>query len=204
MRSLPRQDKHNQTTGFLSRRSLLSQLGTLSLGWSLLPTGGLDDSIFVHVKTRLDEIEGQSRPRGFPLSSSRRHLLDWLCDQIIPPDAEHPGATMVGVPDFIAALAAQSASYHHLISKGFDAVNEGPTSSLGGTFERLNLEEKIRWLGVISHSKHKRGDSLLDRQVEFFAFLRQMTVGLYFTSKEGMLYLGYVGNTYLHEFPGCV
>ena len=39
--------------------------------------------------------------------------------------------------------------------------------------------------------------------MEFFAFLREMTADGFFTSKIGIKYLGYKGNTFLTEFPGC-
>jgi hypothetical protein len=38
---------------------------------------------------------------------------------------------------------------------------------------------------------------------EFFATLRKFTVDGFFTSEIGIKYLGYIGNTYLREFPGC-
>ena len=43
----------------------------------------------------------------------------------------------------------------------------------------------------------------LNQGVEFFALLRKLTVDGFFTSKIGIRYLQYVGNTYLEEFPGC-
>jgi hypothetical protein len=39
--------------------------------------------------------------------------------------------------------------------------------------------------------------------VEFFSFLRNFTADGFFTSKIGIKYLGYKGNTYLTDFPGC-
>jgi len=43
----------------------------------------------------------------------------------------------------------------------------------------------------------------LSQAVEFFSFLRNFTADGFFTSKIGIKYLGYKGNTYLVEFPGC-
>jgi gluconate 2-dehydrogenase gamma chain len=39
--------------------------------------------------------------------------------------------------------------------------------------------------------------------VEFFSFLRNFTADGFFTSKIGIKYLGYKGNTFLPEWPGC-
>lgn len=39
---------------------------------------------------------------------------------------------------------------------------------------------------------------------QFFVALKQMTVNGYYTSEVGIHQdLGYIGNTYLPEFPGC-
>ena len=40
-------------------------------------------------------------------------------------------------------------------------------------------------------------------RVDFFSLLRNMTADGFFTSKIGIKYLGYKGNTFLTEFPGC-
>jgi gluconate 2-dehydrogenase gamma chain len=39
--------------------------------------------------------------------------------------------------------------------------------------------------------------------VAFFAFLRNLTCDGFYTSKIGIADLQYIGNTVLHEFPGC-
>jgi hypothetical protein len=39
--------------------------------------------------------------------------------------------------------------------------------------------------------------------VEFFSLLRNLTADGFFTSKIGIKYLGYKGNTFVPEFPGC-
>jgi hypothetical protein len=39
--------------------------------------------------------------------------------------------------------------------------------------------------------------------VAFFAFLRNLTTDGFYTSKIGIADLQYMGNTALHEFPGC-
>ena len=46
-------------------------------------------------------------------------------------------------------------------------------------------------------------DPGLGQGIEFFAFLRKLTADGFFTSEIGIEYLGYIGNTYVKEFPGC-
>ena len=51
---------------------------------------------------------------------------------------------------------------------------------------------------VAASSRNKRA-----KAVEYFSLLRNMTADGFFTSKIGIKYLGYKGNTYLTSFPGC-
>ena len=58
-------------------------------------------------------------------------------------------------------------------------------------------------LDLIAYRKNAEKDPGLSQGVEFFAFLRNLTADGFFTSKIGIKYLGYIGNTYLLSFPGC-
>jgi hypothetical protein len=74
-------------------------------------------------------------------------------------------------------------------------------------FGRVYLEcaraEQTAILDLIAYRKNAKADPALSQGVEFFAFLRNLTVDGYFTSKIGIKDLGYIGNTYLKEFTGC-
>jgi gluconate 2-dehydrogenase gamma chain len=58
-------------------------------------------------------------------------------------------------------------------------------------------------LDRIAYRKNIEQDATLRQPVEFFALLRNLTADGFFTSKIGIEYLGYIGNGYLSEFPGC-
>ena len=55
---------------------------------------------------------------------------------------------------------------------------------------------------LIAYRKNAKADSSLSQGIDFFSFLRNMTCDGFFTSKIGIKYLGYKGNTFLTEFPG--
>jgi len=44
---------------------------------------------------------------------------------------------------------------------------------------------------------------MISQGVEFFAFLRRLTSDAFYSSEIGIKDLQYMGNTFLHEFPGC-
>ena len=58
-------------------------------------------------------------------------------------------------------------------------------------------------LDLIAYRKNAVTDPSVSQGVEFFAVLRNLTADGFFTSEIGIKYLGYIGNTFLKEFPGC-
>jgi len=70
-------------------------------------------------------------------------------------------------------------------------------------FLDCTTQQQREILDLIAYRKNAVTDESLSQGVEFFAFLRSFTSDGFFTSKIGIEYLGYVGNTFLLEFPGC-
>ena len=64
-------------------------------------------------------------------------------------------------------------------------------------------EQRKEVLDLIAYRKNAKKDASLSQGVAFFAFLRKMTCDGFYTSKIGIADLQYIGNTSLHEFPGC-
>jgi len=63
--------------------------------------------------------------------------------------------------------------------------------------------EQKEILDLIAYRANAEKDSSLASGVSFFSFLRDLTVDGYFTSATGIDYLGYLGNAFLSDFPGC-
>jgi hypothetical protein len=55
----------------------------------------------------------------------------------------------------------------------------------------------------VAYRKNAEQDASLEKPVYGFSFLRSFVADGFFTSKIGIKYLGYKGNTYLTAFPGC-
>ena len=64
-------------------------------------------------------------------------------------------------------------------------------------------EQQKQILDLIAYRKNALSDSSLSQGVEFFSFLRNLTVDGFFTSEIGIKDLQYIGNKYLKDFPGC-
>ena len=77
------------------------------------------------------------------------------------------------------------------------------TDRYGKAYLDCAPQQQTEILDLIAYRKNAAQDESLDQGVEFFSFLRNMTADGFFTSKIGIKYLGYKGNKYLLEFPGC-
>ena len=73
----------------------------------------------------------------------------------------------------------------------------------GKLFLDCSPEEQKQILDKIAYRKSALEDPSLNQGIKFFSFLRNLTADGFFTSEIGIKYLGYIGNTYLQEFPGC-
>jgi len=69
--------------------------------------------------------------------------------------------------------------------------------------------EGAQWAGMRIHRIASEmltelgASSKLNAEWEFFSLLRKFTADGFFTSEIGINYLGYIGNKYLMDFPGC-
>ena len=73
----------------------------------------------------------------------------------------------------------------------------------GANYVESTIQQRNTMLDAIAYRKNAVADSRLSQGVAFFSLLRNLTADGFFTSKIGLQYLGYVGNTSLAEFPGC-
>ena len=73
----------------------------------------------------------------------------------------------------------------------------------GVSYIGCSVEQRKQILDAIAYRKNAAAEPRLSQGVAFFSLLRNLTADGFFTSKIGIQYLGYVGNTSLAEFPGC-
>ncbi|MGH8129421.1 MAG: gluconate 2-dehydrogenase subunit 3 family protein [Steroidobacteraceae bacterium] len=138
------------------------------------------------------------------LTEEQRRTATALCDLIIPADAESPSASAVRVVDFI----------DEWISAPYPAQQEDRQTILNG-FEWLDAESMRRFrrgFGDIEESQRAticdeicdlaKADSQLAPAAAFFARFRDLAVGGFYTTPEGMRDLKYVGNVALVRFDG--
>ena len=187
----------------ISRRDLLKSLG-VTVGGLALSGGPLDAATDVHRLVAAEKAASPSRsyvPKSF--SEHQYETLRALCQVIIPADQECGGAIEAGAPEFLDLIASENKDYQLQLGGGILWLNSTCIERYGGAYLECSPHQQEEILDLIAFRKNAEKDSRLSPGVEFFSVLRKGTADGFFTSEIGIKYLGYIGNTYLKEFPGC-
>jgi gluconate 2-dehydrogenase gamma chain len=144
---------------------------------------------------------GGYTPKFFPPQQYK--TLQALCQAIIPPDDKSGGAIEAGAPEFIDLLTSENLDYQLKLGGGLMWLDAACNDRYEKIFLDSTPKQQKEILDLIAYRKNAEKDPSLSQGVEFFSFLRGMTVDGFFTSEIGIKYLGYIGNKYVKEFPGC-
>ena len=188
----------------ISRRDILRTLAVTAAGGTVLQVIPAEAAAYVHQVVRKEKAAapaGKYTPKYFP--APQYAALIALCDAIIPKDEKSGGAVEAGAPEFIDLLTSENEKYQLRLGGGLFWLDGFCSDRYGKVFLDCAPEQKKEVLDLIAFRKNAKQDSALSQGVAFFAFLRRLTCDGYYTSKIGVADLGYIGNTSLHEFPGC-
>ena len=188
----------------VSRRDILRTLAVGAAGGAVLQVIPAKAAAYIHQVVRKEKSAspaGNYIPKYFP--APQYALLVALCDGIIPKDEKSGGAIEAGAPEFIDLLTSENPDYQLKLGGGLFWLDNFCTDRFGKIFLDCAPEQRKEVLDLIAFRKNAKQDPSLSQGVSFFAFLRNLTCDGYYTSKIGIADLGYIGNTSLHEFPGC-
>jgi len=187
----------------VSRRSVLKTLSAGVAAGSVLRVIPLEAAEFVHRMIAAERAEPNAgyAPKFFPPEQYK--TLQALCEAIFPADAACGGALEAGAPEFIDLLTSENAQYQLKLGGGLMWLDAACVDRFGKKYLDCNAQQQQEMLDRIAYRRNAAADKSLSQGVEFFAFLRDLTADGFFTSKIGVEYLGYIGNTYLTDFPGC-
>jgi hypothetical protein len=186
----------------ISRRDILKTLTMTAVGGSVLRVIPLQAAEYAHRMVNAEKAASQSYTPKF-FSAHAYKTLQSLCNSIIPPDAEAKGALEAGAPEFIDLLTSENPDYQLALGGGLMWLDNTCIDRYGKSYLDSAPEQQKEILELIAYRKNAKQDPSLQPGIEFFGLLRQFTADGFFTSEIGINYLGYVGNTYVQEFPGC-
>ncbi len=188
----------------ISRRSILKSLTMGAAATSVLRVIPLQAAEHAHRMIMAEKAAGPTKaytPKFFDAHGYK--TLQALCQTIMPADADSGGAMEAGAPEFIDLLTSENKDYQAALGGGLMWLDGACTDRYGKLYLDCAPEQRKEILDKIAYRKHALTDTSLSQGVAFFSFLRNMTADGFFTSEIGIKYLGYIGSSYLKEFPGC-
>ena len=100
-------------------------------------------------------------------------------------------------------LTSENPHYQLTLGGGLMWLDSTCIDRYGKVYLECSKAQQTEMLDKMAYRKSAEEDPRFSQAVAFFSFLRNLTADGFFTSKIGIQYLGYIGNGYLAEFPGC-
>ena len=190
-------------TKSISRRDVLRTLGMGAMAGSVLRVIPMQAAEYAHnmVQAEKASAAGGYTPKFFPPHQYK--ILQALCETIIPAEDGTGGAIEAGAPEFIDLLTSENPDYQLKLGGGLMWLDSTCTDRYGKVFLECASEQQKQMLDQIAYRRNALSDPSLSQGIDFFFFLRMMTVDGFFTSEIGIKYLGYIGNKYMKSFAGC-
>jgi gluconate 2-dehydrogenase gamma chain len=196
----------------VSRRDVLKSLSMGAVAASALRTVPAEAAAYAHSLIAAEKAQAQKgahtgvktgtyAPKFFP--SHQYKTLQSLCESIIPADADCGGAIKAGAPEFIDLLTSENPEYQLKLGGGLMWLDSTCGDRYGNAYLNCAPQQQKEILDLIAYRKNAVLDPSLSQGIAFFSFLRDLTADGFFTSEIGIGYLGYIGNTFLNDFPGC-
>src|SRR3984957_19196109 len=188
----------------ISRRDILKSLTITAIAGSVLRVIPLEAAEYAHRMVRAARAAAEDHvyaPKFFSVHFYR--TLQSLCQTIIPSDDDAKGAIEAGAPEFIDLITSENKDYQVTLGGGLMGLDNTCIDRYGNVYLACAPGQQKEILDLIAYRKNAKKDPSLGQGIEFFSFLRKLTADGFFTSEIGINYLGYIGNTFLKEFPGC-
>jgi gluconate 2-dehydrogenase gamma chain len=180
----------------ISRRDALRRLGL-----ALMATGALDRVAAEEVHHMAAEAQaaaaGPYSPRSFAPTEFR--TLERLTDLIIPVENGAPGALAAGCAAWIDMISSENDQLKKIYKDGFAWV-DGAMKTRGATnFVEATPEQQTALLDQIAYRRNQSPE--LTPGIEFFSWVRRMTVDAFYTSEIGIKDIDYRGNRPMGSYP---
>jgi hypothetical protein len=155
---------------------------------------------------------GHAHPAAAPLAAepwkprffnAHQNETVTVLSELIIPATDTPGAKGAKVNEFIdLMLSEEEEGVRRSFVRGLAWMDRKSRELFGADFKDAKPDEQHALLVTLASGKNT---SLEDQVgVEFFTAVKSYTINGYYTSEIGLIKeLGYKGNTYLDEFPGC-
>jgi hypothetical protein len=138
------------------------------------------------------------------LTAAQRGTARALCDVIVPADERSPKASDLGIHDFldewISSPYPDQARDRKMLLEGLDWIDAEARRRHGAGFGALAVAQQQAICEAICDPE--KAEAACRPWVPFFKRYRDLTIGGYCTTPEGMRDLGYIGNVPMGRYDG--
>jgi hypothetical protein len=178
----------------ISRRDALRRLAIALAATGVIDRAGAEE---VHQLAAQAAADGPYTAKAFTIPQFR--TLERLTDLIIPVENGAPGALAAGAPAWIDMISSENDQLKTIYGNGLawlDAAMEkrGATDFLSAT-----PEQQTALLDLIAYRRNESPE--LSPGIEFFVWVRRMTLDAFYTSEIGIKDIDYRGNRPMATYP---
>ena len=173
----------------VSRRDALRRLGL-----ALMAAGALDRPAAQEVHHLAADARaasgGSYAPKAFGPHEYR--TLERLTDRIIPVENGNPGAVAAGAAQWIDTIASENDQLTKIYKDGLAWIDGAMTKRGAADFVSAAPDQQTALLDLIAYRRNQTPG--LAPGIEFFSWVRRMTVDAFYTSEVGIKDIDYRGN----------
>lgn len=163
------------------------------LGLALMATGVVDRLAAeeIHQLTAQAAAGGSYAPKSF--SAAEYRTLERLTDLIIPVENGRPGALAAGAAAWIDTISSENDKLREIYRSGFAWLDGAMAKRGAATFVAATPAQQTELLDLIAYRRNQSPE--LAPGIEFFTWVRRMTVDAFYTSEIGIKDIDYRGNS---------
>jgi hypothetical protein len=190
--------------GGMSRREILRSAALM-----LMSGAPLQVAFAQHVHEQASQDRASSGGTYTPklLTEHEYKTVTRLAELIVPADGDNGNAVDAGAPAFIDVLCSQNERLAAIYTGGLLWLDRRMRSQHSTDFVSAGVAQQTAMLDTLVEAGRGGGEDAeeagggdLTPGVQFFGWIRRMTVDAYYTSAIGMKDIGYIGNTAVMEY----
>ena len=140
---------------------------------------------------------GPYTPKSFTPTEFR--TLERLTDLIIPVENGAPGALAAGCAAWIDMISSENDQLKKIYKDGFAWIDGAMKTRGAVSFVEAAPEQQVALLDQIAYRRNQSPE--LTPGIEFFTWVRRMTVDAFYTSAIGIKDIDYRGNSPMASYP---
>jgi gluconate 2-dehydrogenase gamma chain len=178
----------------ISRRDALRRLALV-----LTATGAIDRASAEEVHAIAAETQAGDAYTPKMLTDQQYRTLERLTDHIIPVENGAPGAVAAGAAAWIDTISSENDQLKTIYRNGLTWLDAAMKSRGAADFVSATPKQQTALLDLIAYRRNQSTE--LAPGIEFFVWVRRMTVDAFYTSAIGLKDVDYRGNSPMASYP---